>query len=386
MLNFHRLLLILLFFLFPFGQLTRISPVNSQIGCYFHDVIIVLILASWFIKKIKSGKLPKCGRIEKAIFAFWLTALISFLLNCPQRRLGEILIASFYLLRWGSYAGLYWVIKETAGLKEKVFKWLIGAGTAAAALGLIQYFIFPDLRLLTAAGWDPHLYRVVGTYLEPGFAGLIFVLTIILIINQLAFINADKEKKIKKFLWLLLAICYLAMALTYSRSAYLAYILGMTTIAIFKKSLKFFLLVISVFLLTLFLLPRPAGEGVNLTRQVSFWSRWQSWQQGFLIFRQKPIFGVGFNFYRYAAGNRSFSHAGAGTDNSFIFVLATTGILGLVFYSRLLLVIIKDKFLTATSFSLAIGASLVALISHSLFNNSLFYAWVMIWFWIMIAT
>lgn len=369
-----KIFLVLIFILFPLGQLERLPLANPQIGLYGHDLVIMLVLGIWFWGKIKLGKFGKLVKLEKAILVFWLMALISFLLNVPSGKPRETIIALLYLLRWVAYAGLYFVVKEQK-FKGLMFKGLIGAGVAAAILGLLQYFFYPDIRPLTVYGWDPHYYRVVGTYLEPGFAGLIFVLTIILIITR------NWANWSNWAYWALLALCYSAFALTYSRSSYLAYLAGMGLIAYFKKSVKFFLVILGIFIFTLLVLPRPGGEGVKLERQASILSRFQSWQQGFSVFEKKPIFGVGFNFYRSAAGNAAFSHAGAGADNSFIFVLATTGIIGLFFYMRLFLKIIKNK-----AVSLPILASLMVLIVHSLFNNSLFYPWAMIWFWFLLAS
>jgi O-antigen ligase len=113
--------------------------------------------------------------------------------------------------------------------------------------------------------------------------------------------------------------------------------------------------------------------------------RGQSWQEGVNIWRQNPVFGVGFNTLRYYRRNQDtlgsdwqVTHAGAGLDNSFLFILSTTGIVGFLAYLNLLKHLWKR--------SIIIKLSLIAAMSHALFQNSLFYPLVMIWMWLLLAT
>lgn len=380
-----KFLFTLLLLLFPLGQLERIPLPNPQIGLYAHDLVIVALLVCWFGKKILLRErliVGKVGRVGKGILAFFTVAFISFLLNSFKRIPGEIFIAGLYLLRWISYATLHFVIREMRLVQLfncSIVQLLVGVGFIAAFFGLGQYIFYPDIRPLTVYEWDPHYYRVVGTFLEPGFAGLIFVLTMILLFLR------HWSNKSNRINWLPLAICYLAFALTYSRSAYFAYLIGMGIIAYFKKSWKFFVAVLLIFILTLAVLPRPYGEGVKLERQASVWARFRNWQQAFVIFKKNPVLGVGFNFYRYAARDYGFldkagwqySHAGAGADNSFLFVLATCGIVGLISFLYMIFNIFQKS-------KILIFATLGAILVHSLFNNSLFYPWIMIWLWILL--
>ena len=379
-------LFLLLFFLLPLGQLERIPLANPQIGFYTHDIVIGIIVFYWLAGKLIKKQKITLGKLGKYIFLFWLIALFSFLINSLGKNVNEIAVAFLYLARWIIYAGLYFVLinkKITSLFHFPIVSLLIYMGFAFAVFGLIQYFAFPDIRPLAIYQWDPHFYRLVGTLLEPGFIGLILVLTMILINGgrQARFIN-----------YFLLVIIYLAFVLTYSRSAYLAFIAAITAIGYFKKSLKFFLIALCIFILTILVLPRPAGEGVKLERQASIYSRLESWHQGLQVFRKNPFLGIGFNYYRYEARDFGFlpdkwqvSHAGAGVDNSFIFILATTGIIGFIFYLNMFYKITIYALSKKQKTKIIIIASLSAIIIHAFFNNTLFYPWVMIWFWIFCA-
>ncbi|GAI81903.1 unnamed protein product, partial [marine sediment metagenome] len=138
----------------------------------------------------------------------------------------------------------------------------------------------------------------------------------------------------------------------------------------------------------------PGGEGVRLERTATIQSRFGSWQQALIIFRDHPLLGVGFNTYRYAQRNYGFldqekwqtSHAEAGVDSSLLFVLATTGIIGFLVYSwlgssviRLSLSVVNAKI------GLVVLASVAALVCHSFFLNSLFYSWILAWLGIILG-
>ena len=267
----------------------------------------------------------------------------------------QVLGGGTYLLRWLVYASF-------SNVKIQLFKLLPILGFGMVILGLGQYLLYPDIRNLFPLGWDLHYYRVVGTLLDPGFIGLIFVFTLIyLVLNNF-----------HKFTWFL---TYLALALTYSRSSYLAFFMAFSWIAFKRKSWKIFAATFCILLSTLFLLPRGSdGEGVKLERTSSVWARADSWKTAWNIFAQNPILGVGFNTYRYAQNASTDSHAGAGTDSSLLLVLATTGIVGFVFYLKYL----KYLWRLGTN-DLVLSASLIAVFVHSLFLNSQFYPHVMLW-------
>jgi len=366
---FLKILLIILFILFPLGQLERIPLVNPQIGLYFHDVVIVILVIYGLLKKLKNNPVIKSAEVFIAV------ATLSLVINAMTRTPQEILIAFLYLARFGLYFGLYIVCSQNGDFKKNFLtKLLLSAGSLSAIFGIGQYLFFPDIRPLTIYGWDPHYFRVVGTFLEPGFIGLICVLTIVLSLLT----NS----------WLSLIISYICLALTYSRSSYLAFLAALSVLAYFRKSWQLLAGGIVVLLVTIIILPRPSGEGAKLERQFSIFSRIQNWQQAIEVIKAKPLLGVGFNFYRYEARDKGFldpnrwqfSHSGAGIDNSFLFILATTGVFGLLTFIWLIYELIKKNLNNGLFI-----ASLVAICMHSIFNNSLFFAPVMIWLWVLAA-
>ena len=362
--------------LFPFGQLTKVPLgfLNTpEIHLYLTDIVLFLLVLSWGVWRVFQRKqrynLPP---LATPIFIFFLIGGLSLIVNSSLFTSREVGVGFLYLLRWIFYAGLYFVLFD---LKKK-FKWLnwengrcflIIIGSAIGIFGLVQYFLWPNLKALEVLQYDPHFYRAVGTFLDPGFTGIILVLTLILISAK------------NWGLWGLWVIVYLALALTYSRASWLAFFIGMSILSFYKKSWKLFLLTTGVLVLTWFLIPKPSGEGGKLTRTYTIQARFQNYQQAVKIIKEKPILGVGFNTLRYYQKNLPENQAGAGLDNSWLFVLATSGALGFLGYLG-----IWGKALNKFKNPLVVS-SLFALFVHAFFVNSLFYPWVMAWMWILLA-
>lgn len=418
-----KFFLFLILLLFPFGQLTKIPLGIPGMSLYLHDCVVISLLFYWIIWHFFGKKPLLKPPLTIPIFAFIGMAFFSLLVNSRRLEWAEVLISFFYLLRWVAYAGIYFVGYSLIGNKEprkqgkKILRLLALTGVIVAIFGLFQYFFYPNLRNLYYLGWDPHQYRVFGTFFDPGFTGIILVLTLILLIS---------------FSWLepLLKfggglVVFLAIVLTYSRSSYLALIISVFFLTWLKKDCRFLVLplILLFFILVAIFLPRPAGEGVRLERQSTVLARFENWRQSLKIISDHPFLGVGFNSFRFAKRDYGFLgkdwqdiHSGAGTDSSLLFVFATTGIVGLMSYlwlwwratqlvsshrprsdrlssppseepplCRVTSEEVRSRRRDFTEVSFGIVASVIALFVHSFFLNSLFYPWVMIWMWLLLG-
>jgi O-antigen ligase len=401
--------------LFPFGQLTKI-PLNffnlPEVHLYLTDVVLFFLVLSWgvwgLLVKRKKYQLPP---LAKPIFLFIALAGLSLAVNSPLFSGREVGVGFLYLLRWIFYAGLYFVLfdlkERLPWLKKGWSCFLIIIGSTVAVFGLIQYFLWPNLKALEVLQYDPHFYRLVGTFFDPGFTGIILVLTLILLVNYHGSCQVFSPKKTHKgspfwgspytchpLSFLLILFIYLALALTYSRASWLAFFVGMTVVAFYKKSFKLWLLVVGILALTWIFIPQPVGEGGKLTRTYTIQSRFTNYSQAWQIIREKPILGIGFNTLRYYQRNKGLispeewqvNHAGAGLDNSWLFVLATSGILGILGYLGIWGKVIQRVKRVKREKKVIILVSIGALFVHSFFLNSLFYPWVMAWVWFLLAT
>lgn len=356
----------LLFFVLPLGQLERIPLPNPAIGLYLHDVLLVIFVLVFLLR---SNKKINLSVLAKTWLAFGLVCLVSFL--SAFIRQGDGLLPFLYLSRLWLYL-LFFICLENMQIphQKKIIKLgLFFWGFMLVFTGILQYFFFPSALNLTVYGWDPHYFRVFGTLLDPGYLGLLLVLFLIFLFEQKNIVKSLKVKFIFGF------FSYLTLALTYSRSSYLSFLAAIGVIAYGKKSWKLAIIGFLVLGLTLVFLPRPDGEGVKLERTASIISRAQNWQKSWQFFLKQPILGAGFNFLNQDSGleKKNFlpvSHAQFGADNSFLFILATSGLIGLGVFCMLLVKIWQSVFLRP---------ALAAILVHSLFNNSFFYPFILLW-------
>lgn len=343
------------------GQLIKV-PLSSGGGVTILDLAVALLCFIGLVKlKFKLKKPPIF--IISALF-FILIALFSLILTPLSLQAGEYLTSFLYIVRFSLYMFLGWII--FSGFQNHTNKILIFSGVSLATLGLIQFIFLPDLRFLSRFGWDPHYFRAVSTFLDPNFLGAFLVLTLLLTTRT-------------RFIFILI---FTAMLLTFSRGAYLAFLVSFLTLSFLQKSLKlalFTLMLFSILILGFLTYQKEVAEvkGINRTESATY--RLTAWQQGWQIFSQHPILGVGFNAYKYALkqyniGDEQFLQSRGSTtnDSSLLYVASTTGILGFAVYLFFLFSLIKKG-------NVILTAALLGLLAQSFFVNNLFYPPVLTW-------
>lgn len=302
-------------FLFSLGQLGRISFFNQQINFYLYEVTLTLSL---FILLFKYHFKPIEENWKKflPIFIFLGILIISLLVDLAKFTQFQNLIGLLYLYRLHLYF-IYFFYLQYHTQKNKKFSIVIKRGVFIMAVltivsTLIQYFLYPDLRNLYYQGWDPHLYRTFGVFFDTSIAAAIFGL-FFLTINQ----------PIIKIIYLLI------VALSFSRSIYLGLSLTLIYLFIRQKQLKKIIFFLIFFATLIFFIPKPSGEGVNLKRLYSIDSRIEDYIQGINLWKEKPLIGYGYNRIRYVKNGDSV-HSGATYSSSFLTILVSSGILGMI--------------------------------------------------------
>lgn len=345
-----------------------------------------------FIRWIRKKRFPE-AKLTKPIILFICAAATSLLLGAKAVEAKQVIIGGLYLVRWVAITSIYFYLVDFQKREISLFgrrltlrEALLFSGLSLTVLGLLQYAIFPNLTQFKWLGWDDHSYRLTGTLLDPGFTGIIMVLTTLLAMGI-------RERWSVKLTAVGLPV--IALLLTYSRASYLAFLIGLLVFSGLRHFLKPTIVAGAIFLTILFFLPRVAGESTNLLRQYSIFSRVETWKHALIIIKDNPVTGVGFNLLRYTQNRYGFlgedwktSHSASGVDNSYLFVLATTGLLGgsaftwLIYSMWKLFFKLREKDQAGGTSGIA---SLIALSVHSIFNNSWFYPWVMIWLWILLT-
>lgn len=371
---------------FVLGQIARIQQGN--IAFTLLDLSVGIVSVSWLL-----GVLVKRQRIElsiqlKLLIGFLTAGLIGLLLFLPHISLLQLGISLLYPLRLLMYLALYSiVIRLNKNEKPFVAHALTFAGSAIVLLGLIQYLFYPALKNLYYLGWDDHLYRLFSTFLDPNFAGAFFALFALFILERFL----ESPMMVRKVSYAVIGVLSIvALLLTYSRTGFIMLLIGLGVYLFSFVSKKITLLAL-ILCIGLFLLTANTKlEGLNPFRIASTEARLESAQIALHIIAKHPIFGVGFNAYRYAqvtmgyrSENPKFpSHSDATTDNSYLFVLATTGIIGFGFFIIFLLRFLKTLKGDADaniSFAKSLFAGIMSILVGSFFINALFYPMLLGW-------
>lgn len=350
-----------------FGNGIRIIPLDLTVGLF----------GLWHIFKLIPGHRRKYWQIFGWFVAI---AVLSLVWQIGRLSLTQVFASSMYLIRFIFYSLLFIFFSQPIYAKWGKPLLLIN-GLGLATLGFFQLLFYPNLRNLSYLGWDPHQFRIFSSFLDPNFLGIILVLTLFL--GYQIWQQGHFKKMLSPTLLLMLLVeTMVALLLTYSRGSYLAFLAGVFVWLLLKRKVKLFLLAGIFFISLLFFLPKPGGEGVNILRTISVEARWQNNLEAIYLWRKSPLIGVGFNTLRLVrteALGETQARSGGGFHNSWLFLLTTTGILGLFSYfaiwQKLIMNIVKGKIFSEKN--TLILASLTAVAVHSLFDNSLFYPSVM---------
>jgi len=364
-LNLKTLIFIIAVFFISLGQLQRIQIANT-VAIYGHDLFIFLFVTlTALTTQINKKSAKKFFHRWRYLCLFGLWTLGSLLIN--QSLSGFNIIPWMYLARLGVYLlfGLSLKNQVQIGKVDRqwvqlIFKFMI---FIFLFIGFFQYLFIPDLRFLGTEGWDVHYYRLAGNMLDPNFAGM-------LLVNFLITIVFTTEDKYKNKLYLGLIIV-LAIALTYSRSSYLAFAVTVGSTFLLSKTQKYLPKRIIYFLFTSLLLllpflPKPGGIGVNLARTETIASRVEVNET---IVNQLDLHQllIGKGLFTPSINTslaNQIIHAKF-PDNFLVFFLSSTGVVGLLF---ILIFLYKEIKLAYNSNNFLVILLLVSTLSHSMLN------------------
>ncbi|HUD04875.1 MAG TPA: O-antigen ligase family protein [Patescibacteria group bacterium] len=390
-----KLSFIIFLLAFPVAEVGRIQLLNG-VAFSLNDILLVGVILVWFINHILKKRKFTFGKLSKPIIVFSVIGLISLLINFPNLGATNLAISALYLVRWIAYGLIYVIVsKFDVKFKNRISYLLLFSGLMVIVLGYLQFFFYPSLRNLYYLGWDEHLYRMFSSFLDPNFAGAFFVFYFLF---SLSFVYKyfQKKNRLKTLISLgISTVTLIAIYLTYSRSALIMLIASVATFLIIKGQKKLIAVCLIGIIAIIFLLPKSfSTEGTNFFRQTSSLERLDSLQTGFKIFQQSPILGVGFNAYRYAQHKNGLSnaywqitHSGAGTDNGFLFILTTAGVVGFFAFIYLLFKIfsLAKNNLQKNIYAVVLFCGLAGLIIDGFFVNSLFYVLILEWIWVLSA-
>lgn len=367
----------------------------------FNDICVMAALTAGALSLVRRRSF-RLDAVTFAALAFATVGFFSAVGAVPRFGLSgfELVVSLAYLARWLMYMALYLFVINCVkpGQVFPVWRVLDQAMLAFAMFGVAQAIFLPDFAQMVYPDsrlyydWDPQGHRLVSTMLDPNIAAAMILIALLVQLSRLA--CGVPVERWKPF------VLTAALVLTLSRSGVLAFIVGASVIlssrGLDKRLLRFGAL---VFALTLAALPKLIEFGAQYSRfsisDVSTVSRFVSWGRALSTIADHPWFGIGFNTYGFVQerlGYERLGRASYSADGGLLFAAVMTGVVGLVLYVAMSSIVIarcrsvwRDMTRSAEDRGLALGAaaSTAALLTHSLFVNSLFTPFVMEMQWVL---
>lgn len=365
-------------------------------GFLLLDLLAPLLLAVWLLKKWLKKEPIHWPKTLLPAALFLCVGTLSLLFHATKLSSFDFLESAFYGVRWASLFGLsILTANSSAQDQNRIFKALCAFALLLLVAGFIQLQTVPDFSAYEALGWDPHQGRLLSTWFDPNFVGGFFAFLAPLVLGV-----AWDEKKSRPWSIGLPMLLVLGVALTLSRSSYVALGAGFFVFGLLRSIRLLGLGVVLVLLLGL-AVPSVGSRFESLVNNIQSVSsetytlpdassrlRYDSWRIGWALFLDQPLFGQGYNNYKWAALEEGLIkdpdvHAASGSDSSVLTILATTGILGfLPFLSLYALLFLEAWKKRQTGLGLGFLGGLVGLGLHSIFVNSLLFPLFMAPFWI----
>ena len=315
----------------------------------------------------------------------------------------ELIVSLSYLGRWLAYFALYIALINVVKLDgvETMWEAVETMMVMLAVFGIIQSAFFPSFAQIVfentrSFNWDDQGRRLVSTVLEPNIAG-----TMLMIVTLIHAARIAVGAKVNG--WKALVI-FTALVLTISRSAAIGLFFGMIIIFAARGISRRLTQVLAAIGVVMLLVSPILIQYLIAYGKFSFGSnssagaRISGWLDTLKVISQYPWFGVGFNAYRYAVeanGGKVLGAASYGADGGLLFIMAMTGIVGLVLYCGMLYLILsrcraiwRDQGILPEHRGLAIGtaAATVGVVITSTFINALLTTYVMEMLWVLWAS
>lgn len=321
------------FLLFSLGQLARISFPDQPVFFYLYEVFLAFVTV---ILVIRFQKKPLETSTWVPVLLFFGYLFLSFFLSLWEYSFEQNIVAFLYFLRLMSYVIFFMYVRfffrqYSSGWTQTILTMTTGWIILSS---FIQYFLYANLGNLAYLGWDPHLYRVVGLFFDPPITISVFVLLI------LYFVSGYVSTK-RRLIFLLIIPLVILSFLTYSRGGYLGMGAVFLMFVLRNRNWKVLILLVAILAGGLLLVPKGTSEGINLLRTTSISARFKDYEKAIQIWKTHPIVGIGYNHIRYEKdvweeepiyGPYNPSHGSASFHSSFLVILVTGGIIGLLLY------------------------------------------------------
>jgi hypothetical protein len=382
-------------FLVPYKN-TAILP--NDLGLF---VIVVLVLL-W--KLYRRRLFYREALLAWPIAAFLIAAAVSLGVNTVYYNLHnyEVFISGLYLGRWALYCAVYFVFLDIVETRRHII-WAVAVFGAAlllfASFGIYQAITLPNFAYIVhpedaVGAWDLQKNRLVSTFLDPNLAGCLIAVGLIFAVLWLM--------EGYKIALLPIAVFAAALVLTYSRGSLLSFGVAVLYLVLTGKhkwrGIAGLVVACGVFALLIpYLLPH--AEDYNRLTLSDYSAMWRivSWRLCLTLIRDNFFFGVGFDTLPYVVGRYGFMAGERGSafglEGGLLTIFALSGVFGLAAYCYLFgkvlwtahLIYAKSGDKLFRVIAKGTFASVLVIVTSSLFTLTLLFIFIMEFYWGMFA-
>jgi O-antigen ligase len=316
------------------GQSTAIAGLNLN----FADIFAILTIAFCFYTIAKNLHRVKELPLLRS-WLFFIMALSASLLTSINITTGPVEITRILSSALIFYTAF--VVVENNKDLSNLIKIIIVSAFIPSAVAIYQFFTQSGLTVPYEGVYN----RVFGTFTHPNM--LAFYLVLVLALCFVVYLISDK-KKVTVTLFGLIAILYLvALALTYTRSAWLGLLLIIVLLGL-TRFRKFLIISLVILGICYFSFQQINSRVQNLTSSdpsSSVQWRIQMWHDSIGYAMQRPILGYGIgNSNQVILDNRGQQYGSDFEHNDYIRVALDAGLIGLVAFLVLILNLLSALF------------------------------------------
>jgi len=378
------------------GQVAKVPLVSSDIKTarLLLSDLLTAALAAWLFASVLLAGRIRLDRTIGLFAGFVVVNLVAIGVTAVRFDLtpGEVAFSSLYLIRWSLYASVYLfaltAVRRSAG--PRLIHAAVVVCGAFAAFGIIQSIFMPNFAFIVYPDaipyidWDIQGHRLVSTFLDPNFAGAFIMFGLFYAHAQ----AADRKPS-----YPLLALFWLALILTLSRSSIIAALCGLGLLAFRTRSFHRLFVPLLLFVLIAVLAADRLMQFAAAYNKLTFiepsaLARLGDWLLAWRVFIDNPLIGIGYNTFgivRGAYGAVGVGSGAFGSDGGVLYMAAVSGIVGVALLGaglwRLMAIgwrtyRIKQLPQNVRGLGLALHVWIPSLVIQSAASNSIFYPFI----------
>ena len=355
---------------------------------------IVLLLAIMLLKKENRKEIKKS--LNKFIKSYFFMAVIAYTVVCIASLFVAInkKAAVMELGRFWTYIILFFVILVFVDNEEdikRIVKLFIVSILLTCIYGLSQYFMKSTKFLDATIGMGTG--RVFSSFVNPNYWGAFINLVFFPILML-----AKNKVKNYRFLYVLLILLFTNSVLSYTRGSWVGMVIGFVLLSILYN-IKLLIPVAAIVPLSFFV-PKLWQRIMSIfdLKSLTIGERFILWKTGYMMFKEHPILGVGNGNYNFRYRDYVVKYPELYLDrplysvhNSYLKVLAETGILGIIsfigviaFYINEIINVYKNSSnKLAKDMSIAFLCSMASYLFQNISNNLFFIPQLNAFYWII---